>query len=288
MKKVYNRNNKNLEYEEQYGEKYLNFLYNTLLGRILLRGISSPIFSKISGLYNRTLFSKNKIKKFIQKYDIDLSQLEQQKYKSFNQFFIRKKKELIYEKNNKILISPAESKLLVYKITDDLTIKIKQSIYTLEELVGKNVDLNQYKDGNCFVFRISMDNYHRYCHIDDGKLKKVTNIKGKLHTVSSISEKYKTYSQNTRICNYIETKNFGNIFYIEIGALLVGKIKNNKKETFVKGEEKGYFELGGSTIVILTKNNITIDEDIIKYSEEGIETKVNYGERIGEIKCSKD
>ena len=96
MKKVYNRNNKNLEYEEQYGEKYLNFLYNTLLGRILLRGISSPIFSKISGLYNRTLFSKNKIKKFIQKYDIDLSQFEQQKYKSFNQFFIRKKTELIY------------------------------------------------------------------------------------------------------------------------------------------------------------------------------------------------
>ena len=44
---------------------------------------------------------------------------------------------------------------------------------------------------------------------------------------------------------------------------MVGKIVNNVQETFTKGEEKGYFKLGGSTIVILLKENqIILDKDI--------------------------
>ena len=174
---------------------------------------------------------------------------------------------------------------MVYKITDDLKIKIKQSVYTLEELVLDKIDLEQYKNGNCLIFRLSMDDYHRYCFIDDGTIEKVREIKGKLHTVSSISDKHKVYSQNTRICNYMTTNNFEKIIFIEVGALLVGKINNYNKKQFSKGEEKGYFELGGSTIVILTNSKLKIDDDIIEYSNNGIETKVKYGEKIGELEC---
>ena len=56
-----------------------------------------------------------------------------------------------------------------------------------------------------------------------------------------------------------------------------GKIK--------KGEEKGYFEYGGSTIVLLfEKDKITLDEEIINNSLNGFETYVKYGEKIGEKK----
>ena len=58
-----------------------------------------------------------------------------------------------------------------------------------------------------------------------------------------------------------------------------------KKRHLKKGDEKGYFELGGSTIVILTPNNLKIDEDILEYSRKDIEVKVEYGERIGELLC---
>ena len=110
-------------------------------------------------------------------------------------------------------------------------------------------------------------------------------IKGKLHTVSSISKKHKVYKENKRVVSILKTENLDEIIYIEVGALLVGDIKNYNQEKFKKGEEKGYFNVGGSTIVILTKNNIKIDKDIIKYSNEGIETLLEYGERIGETKC---
>jgi phosphatidylserine decarboxylase len=65
--------------------------------------------------------------------------------------------------------------------------------------------------------------------------------------------------------------------------MLVGKIVHTKTgKTFTKGEEKGYFEFGGSTIVMLTKPDaVSLDEDILTESEKGIETKVSCGEKIG-------
>ena len=64
---------------------------------------------------------------------------------------------------------------------------------------------------------------------------------------------------------------------------MVGRIKNNHEEyEYKKGEEKGYFEFGGSTIVLLFKKGIiTLDKDIIENSKENIETIVKYGEKIG-------
>ena len=42
---------------------------------------------------------------------------------------------------------------------------------------------------------------------------------------------------------------------MEVGALMVGRIKNHKKKVSVvhRGEEKGMFEFGGSTVVLLTE-----------------------------------
>lgn len=282
---IYNRTSKSTYEDLQYGGKYLGLLYNSFIGRILLKLIINPIFSKIYGKYNNMAISKKKIDRFIEKYNIDINEYEEKEYGSFNEFFIRKKKKTSYDKEKNIFIAPADSKLMVYKIEDDMTIKIKQSIYTMEELILDHIDLEQFKNGNCLIFRLSMDDYHRYCYIDDGTIEKIKKIKGKLHTVSSISNSHRVYSQNTRVCNYMITNNFGKIIYIEVGALLVGKINNYNKKQYSKGDEKGYFELGGSTIVILTSERIKIDNDIIEYSNKGIETKVKYGERIGELKC---
>ena len=70
---------------------------------------------------------------------------------------------------------------------------------------------------------------------------------------------------------------------MEVGALLVGKIVNHHGEASVKrGQEKGYFQFGGSTVVLLLKKDAALlDEDILENSRNGIETVVKFGERIG-------
>ena len=84
--------------------------------------------------------------------------------------------------------------------------------------------------------------------------------------------------------NILSTDNFGTLAYIEVGAMLIGRIVDEGAGVFVKGQEKGYFEPGGSTVIILA-TNIKIDEDIMEQSLSGVETKVRYGERIGESVC---
>jgi phosphatidylserine decarboxylase len=64
----------------------------------------------------------------------------------------------------------------------------------------------------------------------------------------------------------------------------VGKIVNHHQAASVKrGQEKGYFQFGGSTVVLLLKKDtLKMDADILENSASGIETVVRFGEKIGE------
>ena len=268
--------------------KTLNFLYGNILGRCILKILTRKFVSNIIGLYMNSSFSKRRINKFIEKNNINKFEYESKNYKSYNDFFTRKVIESKRPINarSSILISPCDSKLTVYTINEDLTLRIKDSYYSIDTLVDNKV-LDEYKDGYALVFRLTTDNYHRYCYIDSGSKGINYHIKGIFHTVQPISlNKYNFYKTNTREYTILNTNNFGKVIEVEVGALGVGRIVNNHEvHTFKKGEEKGYFEFGGSTIVLLIKKNtINIDEDILENSNEGIETIVKYGEGIAKAK----
>ena len=281
--KIWDRK-RNIFYEEkEYGKKKLDFLYNTFLGRILLKLIFSRVwFSKLQAIYQNSKISKRKILPFILKYNVDMSVYENQSYNSFSDFFKRKRiiKNKTFENE---LIAIADSKLQVFSIQDNLELKIKQSIYSLNELIQDEQIVKKYKDGTCLIYRLSMDDYHRFMFLDDGNIINSKKMKGVLHTIRPISKRYNVFCQNSRQVTFLNTKNFGRVIQIEVGAMLVGKIVNYKKINFKRLEEKGYFDFGGSTIVqLFEKEKIKIDGDILAKSKENIETKVEIGMKIGE------
>ena len=282
--KIYVRQDKSFIEDVQYGGSLLEKLYNTWYGRVLSKFILLPVFSTMATSKDKRRSSAKKIAPFVEKYGIEMSDFEDREYDSFSDFFTRSIKpgKRPFDSDPSAVISPADSKVLCYDINEDLKFTVKGSIYTPDEITGNNVDISNYAGGKALIFRLSMDDYHRYCHIDSGKVSGSFEIKGKLHTVSSISSKYKIYKENHRIVNVLDTDHFGKVIYIEVGALLVGRIKNNGSVQFEKGQEKGYFEQGGSTIVLFfEKGRISVDPDIIEMSGNGIETKVKMGERIG-------
>ncbi len=286
MGKIYDRKNKVFYEDKQYGGKALKFLYGNVLGRFILKTfIAGKWYSRFNAKRNSTKKSAEKIASFVEEYGIVLSDFEEREFSSFSDFFVRKlkdgKRDFSLNKND--FIAVADSKILCYEISDEGKIPIKNSIYTASEIIGEEFTEDFY-GGYCIVLRLTVDDYHRYCFFDNGKIIRRKYIDGKLHTVSPISAKrYKVFSENCREVSYIETENFGDCYQVEIGALLVGKIVNHPIENFKKGEEKGYFEMGGSTIVLMVKKDvIKIDEDILRNSDKGIETKVLIGERIGE------
>ena len=265
-------------------DKALDFLYNKAFGRFILKIIYNTWVSKFVGFVLNRRISCLSIKKYVRNNDIDLSLYEDRKYKSFNDFFTRKLKKMNKNSDKKDFVANCDCKISVYEINDKLILNVKKSKYNVEELIQDKELAKEYKDGLCIVYRLEPSNYHRYIFVDDGKMLEHKVIKGKLHTVNPIVyDKYQVFTENTREVSVLETENFGKIVQIEVGALCVGKIKNNYPEKFKRYDEKGYFEFGGSTIIHLIKN-VDLDKELFDNTNNNIETRVSVGDIIGKAK----
>lgn len=282
--KIYNRNTKDYEEEIEYEKEKIEFLYNTVAGRVLLKlFVARPLFSKLNAIYYKSKISRKDIKPFIEKHNISMKYWDIEQFKSFNDFFTRKREIDISCSANEI-IAVADSKLMIYDISDDTRLTIKNTTYNIKDIIKSASIAKQFNSGKALVFRLAADNYHRHVFIDSGIITDNYTLNGVLHTVRPISEKFKIYSENTREITVIKTKNLGTIVEIDVGALLIGCMVNTYRGYKVtKLDEKGYFEYGGSTVVILINTNCKIDEDILEQSRLGYETKVSIGERIGTV-----
>lgn len=267
-------------------DKVLNWLYCTGIGRTCLKVLVKPWISKLGGCLLDTGLSRLWIKSFVEKAGIDMSQYEERRFKSYNDFFTRKIKpeKRPVDMDETHFVSPCDSKLTVHPIGDDSRFLIKGTEYTMESLLRDESLAEEYKGGTVLLFRLSVDDYHRYCYPVSGTKTDDVALKGFFHTVNPLAnDVYPIYKENTRKFSMIYDKIFGKVLMMEVGALMVGKIVNYDVEGSVKrGEEKGRFEFGGSTIIVCLKaDTITVDEDILENSKAGIETKVRYGEKIG-------
>ncbi len=289
MMKIYNRDGKELEFD-QGQNRLLKKLYGNLLGRCILKVLTLPFITHIGGWYMNSSFSKGRILPFIKKNHICMDDYEDKQYKSYNDFFTRRIKEgkRCIDLDINHLISPADSKLSYYSINENTQLMIKDTIYSIKELLNDEELALQYQGGDCLVFRLTVDDYHRYCFIDSGTKEKDCYIQGIFHTVNPIAnDYYPIYKQNSRSYSLLHTEHFGDVIYMEVGAMMVGKICNHSISSYQKGDEKGYFEFGGSTIVVLLKKDqVIIDQDIIENSKKYCETKVLMGEKIGVKKHS--
>lgn len=279
--------NGNILPEQNDQERFLTFLYCKKPGRLLLRLLCRRWISNLGGAYMRSRLSRGRINRLISGAGIDMSEYPAEEYRSFNEFFTRRilpeKRVVCTEKN--AVVSPADSKLTVYDITANGKYIIKGGEYDILTLLGGDGALaGEFTGGKMFVYRLTVDNYHRYCFTDGGRELVRRFIPGVLHTVNPIAtERTDVFGKNCRELTLLETDSFGRVAVLEIGAMMVGRINNAPaRERVERGEEKGYFSFGGSTVVLLYRAGTAVpDEDIAKNSASGVETAVKYGERTG-------
>lgn len=286
MNMVRTRDGRNVSANERQNT-VLKKLYGTVWGRLLLKILTAPAVSEIVGAFMDSPLSKPFVSPFIRSHNIDTSQYIMTGIRSYNDFFTRKIKphsrQIDMEKSH--LISPCDSKLTVYRVNNDSLFRIKNSLYSVADLLNSKKLAERYSGGLCLIFRLEVDDYHRYCYIDSGTKTENRFIAGELHTVNPIALKhYNIYKRNCREYTILRTENFGDVIQAEVGAMMVGRIVNHHgKASFRRGEEKGMFMFGGSTVVLLIeRGRAVIDADIVRNSASGIETVVKYGEKIGE------
>ena len=201
------------------------------------------------------------------------------------------------------------------KASNPLPLEIKGNLYSIEKIL-KAPCPEFLKGGTLLVFRLSLPDYHRYIFPARGKLLRTKKIKGRLDSVRKEAAHFKAFSENKREISLLELSSMGKILHVDVGAMLVGHIhnhvgckpsfdkvvechkekgteccrekgniqisgKNPLSYSFTEGEEKGYFSLGGSTIVEMLNDKIVIDDDLFENTNKGLETKLEIGERIG-------
>ena len=267
-------------------DKLLSFLYTNIFGRMLLKPLIQPQVSKLAGRYLSSAHSKWLISKFIERNEINMDIYEECDYSSFNDFFTRKIKpdSRPVPEDLDVLISPCDCLATVYPIQENTTFSIKNTEYTLRSLLRSPRLAKRFRGGYAYILRLTVEDYHRYLYSVSGKQSKNYHIDGTFHTVNPIANDYlPIYKENTREYTVIHSKEFGDVLQMEDGALLVGKISNHKQSTVVtRGEEKGFFEYGGSTIVVLTqKGRVTPRSDLLTNSKNGYETKVLQAHPLG-------
>lgn len=264
----------------------LRFLYKNSIGRFILKGLIQPPVTKVAGAYLNSSFSKRMIPRFIKQNNLQMDEYEPMTYRSFNHFFMReiKPKVRLLSQDELSLGAPCDGKVTVYPINKKQTFKVKNSEYDLAELLDSTSLAEEWQGGCAVIFRLTPDDYHHYYFIDEGTISQHQKIAGVFHTVQPIAvHNEPVFSRNAREVTVIETKNFGKIAQIEVGALMVGKIKNVKESgNCQRFEKKGWFEFGGSTVILLfQKNQVRIDPELYSNTENNLETIVKFGQVFG-------
>ena len=268
-------------------EWVLSVLYDHALGRLLLRPLVSPWFSELGGRLLNTRLSALAVRPFVRANQIDLTRCTKRHFTSYNDFFTRRfrPEARLIDASPEAFISPCDARLSVYPITKEGAFCVKHTHYTLPQLLDDALLAQRFEGGMLWLYRLCVDDYHRYIYPADAKKSRNVRIPGIFHTVNPIAnDHYPIYKENTREYCLLKTEEFDTLLMMEVGALLVGKIENHTPEqaTVHRGEEKGNFAFGGSTIIVLTRKDIVRPElRFIEHTQEEIETKVKMGERVG-------
>ncbi|WP_018293524.1 phosphatidylserine decarboxylase [Mariprofundus ferrooxydans] len=296
---LFNRYRNKMEIEKVYGDGMVKFAYGNPIGRLLGPVIASKMLSRLYGKSQDSLKSAKKVAPFLKNFNIAIDQYQKGSFKenpietsyhSFNEFFIRKFQEgqRTFTTNDDEMGAFAEARYFGHaSMSDDLNVPVKGSMLRAVELIGDGELAKDFIGGPLMIARLCPVDYHRYHYPDSGKTLKAFTVPGDLHSVNPLALKFRQdiFIKNERRVSILDTEHFGKLAYIEVGATCVGKIVQSFDESqpFKKGDEKGYFLFGGSTVVLCgEKGKWAPSEDILKNTKAGIETYIHLGDVVAQ------
>jgi phosphatidylserine decarboxylase len=295
--KFFNRITGQHEIEKVYGDWFIKFLYCSVAGQKIGSIFTNKYFSQIYGSFQDRPGSHKKVRPFIEKFNIPIDDYEpgsrpaadpRDSYSSFNEFFIRKfklgKRPFVSEPER--MPAFAEARYVGFDAIDEKKqYPVKGHYLYAKDLIGNDQVAKMFDGGPLMIARLCPVDYHRYHYPDNGRVVDHFRVPGAYDSVNPLALRYKNqiFIKNERYVSILETENFGKLAYIEVGAICVGKIVQSHRwdKPFMRGEEKGYFLFGGSTVILLgEKGKWKPSQDILTNTANGIETYLHIGQEV--------
>lgn len=280
--------------EQVYGGAWVRWMYGTIIGRLISTLAGLPPFSRIYGWLQDRPSSVKKIEPFIEQFDIRMADFlpeegapDDRPYASFNAFFTRRvapgARPFV---EGDAFPAPCDARYFGYAaLNDDVEIPVKGACFKATALLGSDEWAPQFEDGPGFIARLCPVDYHRFHFPDDGEILARWRIPGVLHSVNpwALAERDDIFMINEREVTILETERFGRLAYVEVGATCVGRIvQTHEGRTFKRGDEKGMFLFGGSTVIVIGQpGRWRVDSEIAARTRQGIETYLKLGAGIG-------
>ncbi len=270
--------------ESVMGDSALRFAYETMLGRTLWPVLfGSRFVSAVMGRRYDSPRSRRDIPKLasIPGCEPDEAEKPLADYASFNDFFTRRLKPGARPVGDGV-VSPADGRLMLYLAADaDSPFPLKGATRSLRTVFDGDAPTGLY---DIAVVRLAPVDYHRFHFPCDCRTPDPARVvPGKYHSVNPIALlRYPdVYADNERQIVACDA-NFGRFWLVDVGAFGVGTIvQTYSGDTHAKGDEKGYFKFGGSTVILIARAGaLTFDADLVRHSAAGLETRVRCGERI--------
>lgn len=292
----FNRGSQSLEVEKVYGDGAVKWLYQTPLGKGMSKFLIRSMVSKAYGVMQGAPWSKSKIPTFVENFSINMDEYlptegcpDSDPYASFNEFFIRRFRPGMrsFAEGN-LFPAPCEARYFAFeKNIPELTIPVKGQYVSPIALLGDTPHADSFVGGPLVIARLCPVDYHRYHYPDDGETLESYRVPGVYHSVNPIALKAepRVFMINERQVSILQTENFGKLAYIEVGAICVGKIvQSHTERSFKRGDEKGYFLFGGSTVILLGEpDKWKVSQDVLDWSAKGIEVYLKLGETLGQV-----
>ena len=278
--------------ESVLGSGLIRFAYRPSVHPFTGLMFGHALVSRLMGWYADRGISRGRIAKTIRSTGIDMTQVvvPEGGFKSFNDFFTRR---LVpgaraFPDDPALFGSPSDCRLSVYPVLEDQTcIPVKGRRFTVGELLGSEGGsaLPVFRKGALCVCRLAAIDYHRYHYPDDGTETARWRAGKRYESVHpfALARNLPVFTENVRTVSLLETAHFGRVAFVEVGAFGVGSItQTHPGPAFRRGEEKGFFSFGGSTIILVFEPGaIRFDDDLAEQSAAGVETLIRAGDRIG-------
>ncbi|PNP48422.1 hypothetical protein TGAMA5MH_00460 [Trichoderma gamsii] len=216
------------------------------------------------------------------------------RYPTFEDFFTRALKTAsrpicnVDDPSHAVVV--ADSRVVVFNsIGEAKALWIKGKNFSLNDLVMSNEVGDKFRHAAIASFRLSPQDYHRYHSPVQGTIQSFQSLPGDYYQVDPVAlqSNVDILTRNRRDFVVMETKEFGEVLFVAIGATDVGSVQIHKKyqragETVKKGDELGVFRFGGSSIIVaFQRGSIKFDDDLLGLSEQKIQTSVEVGMSLG-------
>ncbi len=297
---IIDRASMHIEEEQVWGEGVLHFLYgksilSKIFGTAIRKLLNIPIFSRIWGWFHDRPSTKKSVIPFCRQYNIDTNEFLScpESFKSFNDFFVRHLKKdvrpICAENDTAVLPADARYTFLTDLGTSDFLVKGVR--FNLKAFLKSDMLAERFEGGVGILARLCPTDCHRFFFPVSGKASRAQRIDGGYLSVSPIATHSipSIFWTNVRELTLIESEEFGHVAMVEIGATNCASIvQTYTPGNIVKGEEKGYFRLGGSAIMLLfEKDKISLSPDIIALLPHKLEIRGLYGQALGNVQITR-